>query len=780
MAASKIGDVIARRAKVVVIIVLVLTILFGASASQMQFETEENSFNPDNEVARTQGKISDDFGSEGIITQAVAISNNDNILSRNALLDVLSYEWELENRMVISETLLETPMGSIMGPPDLVFFLMGMLSGAEQSTMALTAANTSIAPGSFTQLATLVEGIEQQIIQLESVMNSTATQTVKQEAQDNFSLALSMQLSALPSLGQESPPPPSGNEISLREQQLMWLDSTTDQEIKDLMIDSAAYDNTDLRNLGNWTSETYLFASIEAASAGEAMTNATLKLEFITTDANYTWSNATSMVGYSQMVTQLREGMNSTSTSFEGLSRTFLRMPDLGDQLTSVSGQLSSLLSKDFTVENGTAKAGLIIIYQDGELPVKDLRRAQQSITDMANDFKGTDVTLRPMAMFIFMDKINDSAQESMITLIPIALLFIIVVLIVNYHSVRDMVLSLMTLLISLVWVFGIAVQLGYEFNIILVAVPVLIGGLGIDYAIHLIMRYREELRKGNNIHKAAATSVMMVGGALALTTITTVIGFMSNTTSSVKPIRDFGSLSALGIICSLVVMLTFIPAIKVISDERRKKKGKAVIGMDELDNGQTVSGRVKGSGNAPVNKFLGASATASEKHPLKVLAVVVIVTSFCAYGSLQLETEFDILDFLPKDLEESKTIIYLMDNFAFSESYAYIYITGDMADDGILNAIDITARQARDGPGIVSNVMPVSPTSVIQDMYRTSPQESGYNQTIVEAIESRDNDGDGIPESDLTNLYDIIRQNDSAWSSLSFVLHYNENGRYD
>src|SRR3546814_9316781 len=67
------------------------------------------------------------------------------------------------------------------------------------------------------------------------------------------------------------------------------------------------------------------------------------------------------------------------------------------------------------------------------------------------------------------------------------------------------------------------------RFTQISTAVPVLFVGLGIDYAIHLTTRYREEQNHGVSPGPASATAVRAVGGALVLATVTTVVGFLTN-----------------------------------------------------------------------------------------------------------------------------------------------------------------------------------------------------------------------------------------------------------
>ena len=105
--------------------------------------------------------------------------------------------------------------------------------------------------------------------------------------------------------------------------------------------------------------------------------------------------------------------------------------------------------------------------------------------------------------------------------------------------------------------------------------VPVLIVGLGIDFGIHITMRYREELKKGESIDEAMVKTIGSVGVALLLATFTTVVAFLANSMSPIPALGDFGIMAAMGIVFSFFIMVTFLPAAKILRDRARQKRGK-------------------------------------------------------------------------------------------------------------------------------------------------------------------------------------------------------------
>ena len=92
-------------------------------------------------------------------------------------------------------------------------------------------------------------------------------------------------------------------------------------------------------------------------------------------------------------------------------------------------------------------------------------------------------------------------------------------------RSVRLVVASLLALVVGLVVTAAFATFAVGHLNLISVAFGVLYIGLGVDYAIHMNARYREEVGAGARVGAAAAKATTTVGVALVLATITTAVG---------------------------------------------------------------------------------------------------------------------------------------------------------------------------------------------------------------------------------------------------------------
>ncbi len=187
---------------------------------------------------------------------------------------------------------------------------------------------------------------------------------------------------------------------------------------------------------------------------------------------------------------------------------------------------------------------------------------AQQDLGTLASAHEHDHVVF---GVGIITDEIDRSMVDSLSIVGPLALAFVAAALFVAYRDPLDIVLGLVGIVAVLVWTFGFMGWAGISFNQMFVAVPVLLIGLSIDYAIHVFMRHREqreasrasaeadrETESGagvNTVRGSMSIALAGVGVALLWVTATTAIGFLANLISPIGPIQEFGVVSSVGIV---------------------------------------------------------------------------------------------------------------------------------------------------------------------------------------------------------------------------------------
>ena len=158
-------------------------------------------------------------------------------------------------------------------------------------------------------------------------------------------------------------------------------------------------------------------------------------------------------------------------------------------------------------------------------------------------------------------------------TLLGAALLIVVILLILIYRSP----IFLWIPLFAVVFAEFSTRSIGYGLTELGVTVngqsssilSILVLGAGTDYALLLVSRYREELRKHEDKHEAMALALRTAGPAIVASGATVICALLCLTIAEVEGTAGLGPIGALGIAVAMVSMLTLLPALLVICGRR-------------------------------------------------------------------------------------------------------------------------------------------------------------------------------------------------------------------
>jgi len=118
------------------------------------------------------------------------------------------------------------------------------------------------------------------------------------------------------------------------------------------------------------------------------------------------------------------------------------------------------------------------------------------------------------------------------------------------------------TLALGVLWGAGALQALSLKLNFVNFAVLPITFGIGVDYAVNLYQRYRQTC----SVEEALSSS----GGAVALCSVTTMIGYATLVTADNQAIQSFGLTAVIGEITCLTAALFALPAVISLRDRRR------------------------------------------------------------------------------------------------------------------------------------------------------------------------------------------------------------------
>lgn len=460
----------------------------------------------------------------------------------------------------------------------------------------------------------------------------------------------------------------------------------------------------------------------------------------------------------------------------------------------------TSLVSTDGDPYAATAQAGLVLVFT--KAPAGDTEDAFDLA--VANDAEVADalrsipapegLEIIPFSFNLLFEDSGDFTGE-VGRLFGMAALIILLILAFVYwlkptekgawlrsgrRTLADTLLTLFTIFAGISFMQGVGVLLERagiigSFNPVTQIIPILLIGLGVDYGIHITSRYREEVGRGQEVEGAIRSAIGTVGVALALATVTTTIGFLTNVLNPVPALKDFGLLAAVGIVVSFTLMLTFFPAARKLLDRRTERKGSLPIaGM-------------KASSDRLLPRLIARTSVLAEKIPVVTLMAALVLGGLGVWGLTQLETRFSFTDFLPKDAPGIQGLEILQEEFGggLGESTQVLIEGENLSSAEIHNALVLANRGLADVENVVVFNTPdgkaasvTSPVSLLSFLQRDGPQ--GPPPEAITSAAQLVNLGDHLrvaDDTDITPLWNAILQ--SAPGRARGVLHQSGAG-YD
>lgn len=159
-----------------------------------------------------------------------------------------------------------------------------------------------------------------------------------------------------------------------------------------------------------------------------------------------------------------------------------------------------------------------------------------------------------------------------------LSLVLVTILLFICYRSHGMVLLTLSGLIITLTLTSAFAAAFVGELNLVSVAFTVLLIGLGLDFAIHLLLHVQERRAAGEETAIALKGALHEVGPAIALAAPTTALAFLSFVPTKFDGIAQLGIIAGAGVVIAFFVSVTFMPAaLAMFNNHPQKASGGQV-----------------------------------------------------------------------------------------------------------------------------------------------------------------------------------------------------------
>ncbi|HCH0319571.1 TPA: MMPL family transporter [Vibrio parahaemolyticus] len=172
------------------------------------------------------------------------------------------------------------------------------------------------------------------------------------------------------------------------------------------------------------------------------------------------------------------------------------------------------------------------------------------------------DVTFHKAGIIAMNHAFMTAAQDDSSTLVPTMLVVILVFLTIMLRSILSVIATLIVIIGSVMATMGISGWAGMFLSTATVNVPTLIMTLAVADCVHVIATMRQSMKNGFTKVQSIERSIALNFVPILITSVTTAIGFLMMNMSDSPVLRDFGNLSALGVMVACFLSVTLLPAL--------------------------------------------------------------------------------------------------------------------------------------------------------------------------------------------------------------------------
>jgi len=304
---------------------------------------------------------------------------------------------------------------------------------------------------------------------------------------------------------------------------------------------------------------------------------------------------------------------------------------------------------------------------------------------------------------------------------------------------------------ILMVWLKGISALIGLKSGLVIdLVVPISMISLGVDFIVHAVRRYREELLQGNNPKISFTSGYASVLGALLLAMASDSIAFLSNLSSNIEAVIHFGCAAAIAVISSFWILGVAAPLLTMKVDQLIIQSRydfqttrwltyrilgsilvasisgisiimlvavSRLIGLVLLGGGIFllilvpifILARSTSSIVFEDSKNMGMAAPSQDRfahivarivtfaadNSVKVIFLTVLITALSIYSALQLTPSFDVKDFFDSE-SEFEVGVDKFDEFIAGGEPGVTFVKGDLTDPTVYDDINIYIEELR------------------------------------------------------------------------------------
>ena len=236
---------------------------------------------------------------------------------------------------------------------------------------------------------------------------------------------------------------------------------------------------------------------------------------------------------------------------------------DISEALTQVtySDAIKHVLHRD---TDGNYISSVVRVYigpnSNHELDNDGLEYMRAELKDDIPSTLSSDYTVSITGGHVLTSITVNEIQVTQMSSTLLSIILAAIVLTLVYRSLEFGIIAILPTILATTWIMATMWAFDITLNVLTVMVTALTVGLGIDYAIHIIERYREEIEHKSESQAIEAT-IKFTGSAILISGLTTICGFGVLLLSPMPLVSNFGIITAATILYSIIIAIFVLPS---------------------------------------------------------------------------------------------------------------------------------------------------------------------------------------------------------------------------
>ena len=328
------------------------------------------------------------------------------------------------------------------------------------------------------------------------------------------------------------------------------------------------------------------------------------------------------------------------------------------------------------------------------------LRKIRAAVENVRREFPGVTIGLtgKPVLQADEMATSNaDMTKASLLAFVLCAALFML-----SFGGFWKPVLAVIAFACASAWTYGFATLAVGQLNLLSIVFMLVLIGVGFDYGVHVLTRYRE-FRSLLDVRQSMTQAVVAAGRGNITGAMTSAAVFFLALLASFQGLRELGLIAGAGLLLCVLAMIVVLPALLTIVERSRHQKAIPLERRLQAERRELHASKIDTMFNALIN------------HPLPVLAVAVLLSLGLIMAPGVWRFEHNLLELQARGLESVQWEQRILDDSAAASWFGAVIAD---SQDEALNAI-ARASQYKSIGAIRSVFDMIAPQSQARDELR-------------------------------------------------------------